>query len=116
MDSTTWIIIAAAVAVAINLILSFQFAGIAEDKGYSRGKYFWLCLLFGVVGYVLVAALPDEALLYRISRLESSVGILQEDSGKGTVKVDTTEWVCRNCQTTNSMKFGQCRKCGKYRS
>lgn len=51
-------IVAAAIWVAWYIALQFQVA--AKDKGYIEKKYFWLCFLLGMVGYLLVVALPDR--------------------------------------------------------
>lgn len=44
----------------VALILAVQFHQVAADKGYPQMKYFWLTFLFGVLGYMLVIALPDR--------------------------------------------------------
>lgn len=36
------------------------FAEAAEAKGYRESKYFWICFWLGVIGYLLVIALPDH--------------------------------------------------------
>ena len=42
------------------IFLAKEFASIADSKGYSNANtYFWLTLLFGVIGMLIVAALPD---------------------------------------------------------
>lgn len=52
------------VALIIGLILDYfianWFAQIAADKGHPEKKYFWLCFLLGLIGYILVIALPDR--------------------------------------------------------
>ena len=65
-----WSLLGAAVALIINIALSAAFSGFAENKGYERGKYFWICFFFGTLGYVWVAGLPDVHLQYKIENLE----------------------------------------------
>lgn len=38
-----------------------QFEEVAEAKGYTDKKYFWICFWLGAIGYLLVVALPDRA-------------------------------------------------------
>jgi len=44
----------------INYFFAKEFALAAKDKGYENKKYFWIAFVFGIVGYLLVAALPDR--------------------------------------------------------
>ena len=59
-----WIILAslaiAAVAVWILWLVAKEFYVAAKAKGYYEKKYFWICFLLGVIGYLLVVALPDR--------------------------------------------------------
>ena len=52
-------IIAIIIALVIDWIIANAFAEAAELKGHDERKYFWFCFLFGLVGYLLVIALPD---------------------------------------------------------
>ncbi len=122
-------IILAIIAITINLVLCFNFAQFADSKGYSFKKYFWICFFFGMIGYAWVAALPDMGLLNKITELErklsnienskpsSSQDRLEKTSDKttGATSSEDEQWVCGYCQTKNSMNYGQCKKCGKYR-
>lgn len=52
-------LIVLAVVLYINHLIATMFFDIAEKKGHHERKYYWLSFLLGVVGYCLVAALPD---------------------------------------------------------
>lgn len=55
-----WIwVIAAIIAIVIDWCLASLAAGIAADKGYGEGTWKWICFFFGIIGYILVAAMPD---------------------------------------------------------
>ena len=43
----------------INHLIAAAFYDIAQKKGHSEKRYYWLPFWLGVVGYCLVAALPD---------------------------------------------------------
>ena len=49
-----------AVAVIMHVVFAFLFRNAARMKGHPMWRYFFLCLLFGLPGWILVAALPDR--------------------------------------------------------
>ena len=59
-----WIILAtlvvAAAVVWILWLVAKEFYVAAKAKGYYEKKYLWICFLLGVIGYLLVVALPDR--------------------------------------------------------
>ena len=65
------------IAIVIALILFGVFASmfytIAQEKGYDERKYFWIPFLFGIPGWVLVAALPDLRARNQIEELEEKL-------------------------------------------
>ena len=56
-------VIGGIVAIIICAAFASAFKKIAEEKGHDGSKYFWLCFLFGVIGMIMVAALPDRKLM-----------------------------------------------------
>lgn len=48
------------VAIWIGWYIAKQFEEVAQKKGHTQKKYFWMCFLLGAVGYLLVIALPDR--------------------------------------------------------
>lgn len=57
----TWVyLLVLVIVIVLNYFISRWFYEIAEDKGYHDRKYFWICFWFGVIGYLLVAAMPDH--------------------------------------------------------
>lgn len=47
-------------ALAFLCLIAKEFANVAKEKGYSQKKYFWYSFLLGIIGYLLVVALPDR--------------------------------------------------------
>ena len=47
------------------------------------------------------------------STTQSTSNTKQVMSAKAIITEDG--WICGNCQTKNSMNYGQCKKCGKFR-
>lgn len=48
------------VVLLVNSFLATEFSVVAAMKGYQEQKYFWIPFFFGILGYILVAALPDR--------------------------------------------------------
>ncbi|MBQ8696999.1 MAG: hypothetical protein IJ519_04690 [Clostridia bacterium] len=45
-------------AIYLNYFIANQFYTIACDKGYTERKYLWISFWLGLVGYLLVVAMP----------------------------------------------------------
>ena len=54
-------IVACAIALWIDYLIAREFYFAAQEKGYSGKKYLWICFFLGMVGYLLVIALPNRA-------------------------------------------------------
>lgn len=54
-----WYFLGFVIAIVIDWTVAKEFASIADDKGYREGRYFWFCFFLGIVGYLMVIALPD---------------------------------------------------------
>lgn len=115
----------AAVVLIIHIGLAATFADYAEQKGYDKSPYFWACIFFGVAGYCMVAALPDLVLYSRLNEIASNTvpapthmtpsATPQIPTAKSTSTENNT-WICGKCSTENSLNYGQCKKCGTYRT
>ena len=112
----------------LNSLIADKFESIANEKGHSG--FFWWCFWLGIVGYMMVLALPD---LY--SRNNAPQGCAQnnaqrthtpsEESGfslhelaknrENKQRNTTGTWTCKNCGTLNNSTNIQCKDCGKYR-
>ena len=53
-------LIVLALLIWLDWYIAKQFEEVAQKKGHTQKKYFWLCFLLGAVGYLLVVALPDR--------------------------------------------------------
>lgn len=52
-------IIVLVVLLCINGFLANKMSDAAENKGYDKRTYFHICFWLGVIGYLIVIALPD---------------------------------------------------------
>lgn len=60
-DIIVVIVISVLILLAIQFFLAEEFYKVAVMKGYDEKRYLWLSFLFGLVGYLLVIALPQKA-------------------------------------------------------
>ena len=61
------IIIASLLALWIDYLIAKQFYLAAKEKGHPQKKYLWICFFLGVIGYLLVVALPDRAGIQKVT-------------------------------------------------
>lgn len=126
------------VMVVVLVIVFAVYAGeIAGEKGYSKGNWIAVCLIFGVIGYILVAALPDlklRALMEKTNAtlkskpweakktLESTeeavrpkiVPARQASTKTAWNAKNGDEWKCPQCGTLNQRNALYCKDCGYY--
>ena len=88
------------IVIAIYLTICTRFAMIADDKGYSGNAYFWVCFFLGIIGYIMVAALPDQAMYTSIQNLKK----------EGLQDTDSDSWLC-SCGRMNANFISSC-SCG----
>lgn len=74
----------------VSFLIACEFFVLAVDKGYTRAAYLGLCFFLGMIGYLLVIAMPNKkanaqsagddfkASLERIAKLKEQ-GVLSED-------------------------------------
>lgn len=120
-----WKILIVIIVLIIHGAIASTFSDYAEAKGYDKSPYFWACFLLGVAGYCMVAALPDLELYSRLNEISSNTVPAPTHitpSATATIPTSTatvTEnktWICGKCNTENSINYGQCKKCGTFRS
>lgn len=126
-----WYIFGLIVVLIIKIVISIKFAVIAENKGYSSTPYFWACFLLGTLGYCIVASLTDLRLQARLDKLAHTISDMAQSTkvtAASNVAIQGTPdptrnnpptpgtWTCKHCGTNNSLNYGQCKKCSKYRS
>lgn len=62
---TLYLLLAVALMVLSYFIANWFFEA-AEEKGYHDKKYFWICFWLGLIGWILVCALPDRRNISRV--------------------------------------------------
>lgn len=48
------------ILLVIDWLISKEFYKIAVEKGFDNEKYLWITFLLGIVGMIMVCALPDR--------------------------------------------------------
>lgn len=56
----TLAIFGAIFVILVDWLFAKLFARVAIMKGHGGREYFWLCFIFGIMGYLLVIALPNK--------------------------------------------------------
>jgi len=125
------------VAIAINVAFAMYAGGIAEQKGYSKGNWIAVCIIFGIIGYILIAALPDLELRATLENIEKKLAKDKNDdylprnssnsNSNSTMKslsemkplaplLDSMDyWTCKHCGLENPKEARYCQHCGEYR-
>lgn len=131
----------ALVAIAINVAFAMYAGGIAEQKGYSKGNWIAVCIIFGIFGYILIAALPDLELRATLENIEkklakdknddylprnssssnsnsnsnSTMKSLSEMTPLAPLSDSMDDWTCKYCGLDNPKEARYCQHCGGYR-
>ena len=121
----------ALVAIAINVAFAMYAGGIAEQKGYSKGNWIAVCIIFGIFGYILIAALPDLELRAALENIEKKLAKDKNDdylprnssnSNSNSTMKSLSEmtpladyWTCKYCGLDNPKEARYCQHCGGYR-
>ena len=89
MEIGGWILIII-VILACNLFLASEFSQAAQDKGYGDTKYWWICFLLGIAGWILIAALPDRGRFAFTEKTDSEK--TEDGETAATAKSDSEQW------------------------
>ena len=87
------------IVLIINYIIAKKFSDIAEMKGHEGSTYFWFTFIFGVVGMLMVIAVPEvlieEAPEQSIIKPKDTVGVGEWKCTCGKIHKDyETSCVC----------------------
>ena len=94
------------IGLIISGIISAKFEEIAEMKGHNGKPYFWYTFLFGVVGMLMVIALPN------VEKIQHTNVRSVDTKPKDVVRTPAVHsWRCSHCgnMTTQS----PCEHCGE---
>lgn len=129
---------AALIVLVIDIAFAVYAGGIAEKKGYSKGNWIAVCLFFGVIGYILVAALPDLELRTLMEKTNAEIKSKPWEANKNQESIEQAvqpkkvpvwkpstktawnarngdEWKCPKCGTMNQRNALFCKDCGEYK-
>ena len=92
----------ALVAIAIDIAFAMYAGGIAEQKGYSKGNWIAVCIIFGIFGYTLIAALPDLELRAALENIEKKLAKDENDNYLPRSSSNRNSDSNRNSNSSNS--------------
>ncbi len=114
--------------IILGWLISGRFESIANEKGHYG--YFWWCFWLGIIGCLMVVALPDRNEKCNVentnnTNCKKSTNTSANSGGfslhamalkrETHQKNMTGKWSCKNCGTLNNNIDIQCKDCGKYR-
>lgn len=97
-----WVFLVAVVVIIIDVAFALYAGNIAEQKGYSRGNWIAICLIFGVIGYILIAALPDLELRATLENIEKKLAKDKNDNYLPRSSSNRNSDSNRNSNSSNS--------------
>lgn len=109
MDDLTMAVcvIAALFLLVVDALLASYFYDVACEKGFAERRYFWVPFLCGIIGYLLVVALPDRMKTNGTVPKAKPAKITFEQTGAG-------RWTCPECGSSIPFDVIRC-KCGYER-
>ena len=73
-----WNVILIIIGLIAYVLIALVFGNIADEKGYSKAAHFVCCLLFGIIGWIYVGALPNRtSMKIQIEILNGQAAILK---------------------------------------
>ena len=98
------------IAIVIDYIIAKKFKEIAEMKGHDGGTYFWFTFIFGLVGMLMVIALPIKT---EDKNQKTTTLPPQDDFLSKYLAKNSTSTVKRCPYCGDVVKLGRCEMCGK---
>ena len=99
------------IALVINVVIANKFVEIAEMKGHYGGDYFWYVFLFGIIGMLMVIALPNVKAITIKTLPDKQPAPVPKNGVVVPAQKATHSWRCDNCGQMTSKS--PCEHCGK---
>ena len=100
------------IALIIDYVIAKKFEEIAEMKGHEGSTYFWFTFIFGLVGMLMVIALPisDKGSNHK----STSTTLPPQKDIFAMMKADSSANAVKRCPYCGDVvKLGRCEMCGK---
>ena len=105
-------ILIAVVAIIINVVIASKFAEIAEMKGHEHDTYFWFTFIFGVIGMLMVIALPDMSnTMEDNANKNADTQVMSPTNARASAPPVAGNWKC-TCGRVNASYVSTCA-CGR---
>lgn len=108
--STAVLVLGILLAIVIDALLANFFYEVAREKGFTQSRYFWVSFLFCIIGYLLVASLPDRG-----NKADARTSVPQKVKPLVVSSSNSVgRWTCPDCGNTVPGDVIRC-KCGYER-
>ena len=87
------------VGMGLSFVAALEFSSIAVEKGHDGTKYFWYTFLLGIMGALMVVALPDRNLNVNGERNNSNI---YRKNNKNDLDLDASVLHSRNFNVNNT--------------
>ena len=99
------------IALIIDYVIAKKFEEIAEMKGHYGNTYFWFTFIFGLIGMLMVIALPNTKAITIKNLPDKQVPLAPKNEVVAPVQRATHSWRCDNCGKMATQS--PCEHCGK---
>ena len=99
------------IALMIDYYIAKKFSDIAEMKGHEGNTYFWFTFIFGLIGMLMVIALPNTEAITIKNLPDKQVPPAPKNEVDAAIQRATHSWRCDNCGEMATQS--PCEHCGK---
>lgn len=99
------------IALVIDYIIAEKFSDIAQMKGHEGSTYFWFTFIFGLVGMLMVIALPNTKAITIKNLPDKLSATAPKNEAAAPLQRAAHSWRCDNCGEMTIQS--PCEHCGK---
>ena len=102
------------IALIIDYVIAKKFEEIAEMKGHKGSTYFWFTFIFGVVGMLMVVALPSGNTTNNRTEAKNSNNVTASVAASIPKALNQGDYkICPKCGMKLNKKDKECWSCGQ---
>lgn len=120
-----FVYILAVLTLIIGIVIAIDHGSFGVFIAFVAGSLFELAIFMSTVYLITINLYGKGEVIHLLAGSQSveisgeEIAVSDEENIAGVQSTAETlasnTWVCNKCNTENSMNYGQCKKCGKYR-